>query len=183
MTLVVPSIPPEEEFGRLYGHRRMDGEAPKVGREVGSEEWGESVPPTCDWRKLDGVISSVKKQVPAPVRPSPALGVEGRRGQGPEISSAAPLVQESCSCCWAMAAAGNIEALWAIKYRQSVELSVQGMADRVGQVTGEREVRGARAQSTPIVPSCTRAARLWPLWGRLQGWLRLGCVHNRPQQQ
>ncbi|XP_058545678.1 cathepsin W isoform X2 [Neofelis nebulosa] len=85
----------EEEFGRLYGHRRMDGEVPKVGREVGSEEWGESVPPTCDWRKLDGVISSVKKQ-------------------------------ESCSCCWAMAAAGNIEALWGIKYRQSVELSVQG---------------------------------------------------------
>ncbi|NP_001116343.1 cathepsin W precursor [Felis catus] len=88
----------EEEFGRLYGHRRMDGEAPKVGREVGSEEWGESVPPTCDWRKLDGVISSVKKQ-------------------------------ESCSCCWAMAAAGNIEALWAIKYRQSVELSVQELLD------------------------------------------------------
>uniref|UniRef100_A0ABI7ZPW1 Cathepsin W n=2 Tax=Felis catus TaxID=9685 RepID=A0ABI7ZPW1_FELCA len=119
----------EEEFGRLYGHRRMDGEAPKVGREVGSEEWGESVPPTCDWRKLDGVISSVKKQVPAPVRPSPALGVEGRWGQGPEISSAAPLVQESCSCCWAMAAAGNIEALWGIKYRQSVELSVQELLD------------------------------------------------------
>ena len=44
-----------------------------------------------------------------------------------------------------MAAAGNIEALWGIKHRQSVELSVQGMADRVGQVTGEREVRGARA--------------------------------------
>ncbi|XP_047679726.1 cathepsin W isoform X2 [Prionailurus viverrinus] len=88
----------EEEFGRLYGHRRMDGEAPKVGREVGSEEWGESVPPTCDWRKLDGVISSVKKQ-------------------------------ESCSCCWAMAAAGNIEALWGIKYRQSVELSVQELLD------------------------------------------------------
>lgn len=74
MTLVVLSIPPEEEFGRLYGHRRMDGEAPKVGREVGSEEWGESVPPTCDWRKLDGVISSVKKQVLAPVWPSSALG-------------------------------------------------------------------------------------------------------------
>ncbi|XP_058545677.1 cathepsin W isoform X1 [Neofelis nebulosa] len=88
----------EEEFGRLYGHRRMDGEVPKVGREVGSEEWGESVPPTCDWRKLDGVISSVKKQ-------------------------------ESCSCCWAMAAAGNIEALWGIKYRQSVELSVQELLD------------------------------------------------------
>ncbi|XP_039100812.1 cathepsin W [Hyaena hyaena] len=88
----------EEEFGRLYGRRRMDGEAPNVGREVGSEEWEESVPPTCDWRNLDGVISSVKKQ-------------------------------ESCNCCWAMAAAGNIEALWGIRYHQSVELSVQELLD------------------------------------------------------
>ncbi|KAM7086225.1 cathepsin W isoform 1-T1 [Molossus nigricans] len=38
--------------------------------------------------------------------------------------------QENCLCCWAMAAAGNIEAQWAIKRKESVEVSVQGMAGR-----------------------------------------------------
>ncbi|XP_046500924.1 cathepsin W isoform X2 [Equus quagga] len=37
--------------------------------------------------------------------------------------------QEMCNCCWAMAAAGNIEALWAITYHQSVEVSVQQLLD------------------------------------------------------
>ncbi|XP_006893378.1 PREDICTED: cathepsin W [Elephantulus edwardii] len=37
--------------------------------------------------------------------------------------------QNSCRCCWAIAAAGNIEALWTIKSRQSVELSVQELID------------------------------------------------------
>lgn len=35
-----------------------------------------------------------------------------------------------------MAAVGNIEALWAIKYRTSVELSVQGMAGERGMCAG-----------------------------------------------
>nr|XP_008532210.1 PREDICTED: cathepsin W [Equus przewalskii] len=37
--------------------------------------------------------------------------------------------QEMCNCCWAMAAAGNIEALWAITYHQSVEVSIQQLLD------------------------------------------------------
>nr|XP_004656525.2 cathepsin W [Jaculus jaculus] len=36
--------------------------------------------------------------------------------------------QENCKCCWAMAAAGNIEALWSINY-WPVEISVQEMLD------------------------------------------------------
>lgn len=38
-------------------------------RKVGSDEWSESVPRTCDWRKKSGVISSVKDQVSAPTQP------------------------------------------------------------------------------------------------------------------
>nr|KAF6464713.1 cathepsin W [Rousettus aegyptiacus] len=37
--------------------------------------------------------------------------------------------KKDCKCCWAMAAAGNIEALWGIKHHQSVELSVQELLD------------------------------------------------------
>ncbi|KAM5183082.1 cathepsin W [Callospermophilus lateralis] len=37
--------------------------------------------------------------------------------------------QGNCNCCWAMAAAGNIEALWGITYQQSVEVSVQELLD------------------------------------------------------
>uniref|UniRef100_A0A8C0D1C7 Cathepsin W n=1 Tax=Balaenoptera musculus TaxID=9771 RepID=A0A8C0D1C7_BALMU len=88
----------EEEFGQLYGHQRVAGEAPTVSQKVGSEEWGQSVPPTCDWRKKAGIISSIRNQ-------------------------------QNCNCCWAMAAAGNIEALWAIKYHQSLEVSVQELLD------------------------------------------------------
>ncbi|XP_028341180.1 cathepsin W isoform X2 [Physeter macrocephalus] len=88
----------EEEFGQLYGHQRVAGEAPSVSQKVGSEEWGQSVPPTCDWRKEAGIISSIRNQ-------------------------------QNCNCCWAMAAAGNIEALWAIKYHQSLEVSVQELLD------------------------------------------------------
>ncbi|XP_058925995.1 cathepsin W [Kogia breviceps] len=88
----------EEEFGQLYGHQRVAGEAPSVSQKVGSEEWGQSVPLTCDWRKEAGIISSIRNQ-------------------------------QNCNCCWAMAAAGNIEALWAIKYHQSLEVSVQELLD------------------------------------------------------
>ncbi|XP_057585638.1 cathepsin W isoform X2 [Hippopotamus amphibius kiboko] len=87
----------EEEFVQLYGHQRVAGEAPSVSQKMGCEEWGESVPPTCDWQKAR-VISSI-------------------RNQG------------NCNCCWAMAAADNIEALWAIKYQQRVEVSVQELLD------------------------------------------------------
>uniref|UniRef100_A0A8C6CN74 Cathepsin W n=1 Tax=Moschus moschiferus TaxID=68415 RepID=A0A8C6CN74_MOSMO len=86
----------EEEFVQLYGNQ-VAGEALGVSRKVGSEEWGESVPSTCDWRKA-GTISPVRNQ-------------------------------QNCNCCWAMAAAGNIEALWAIKFRRSVEVSVQQLLD------------------------------------------------------
>ncbi|XP_070638785.1 cathepsin W isoform X2 [Bos indicus] len=85
----------EEEFVQLYGSQ-VAGEALGVSRKVGSEEWGESEPQTCDWRKV-GTISPVRDQ-------------------------------RNCNCCWAMAAAGNIEALWAIKFRDFVEVSVQRMA-------------------------------------------------------
>lgn len=88
----------EEEFGQLYGHPVAAGRAPNMDRKVGSDEWSESVPPTCDWRKKSGVISSVKDQ-------------------------------KNCKCCWAMAAAGNIEALWGIKHHQPVEVSVQELVD------------------------------------------------------
>ncbi|XP_067604398.1 cathepsin W isoform X4 [Pseudorca crassidens] len=88
----------EEEFGQLYGHQRVAGEAPSVSQKVGSEEWGQSVPPTCDWRKKAGIISPIRNQ-------------------------------QNCNCCWAMAAAGNIEALWAIKTDQSLEVSVQELLD------------------------------------------------------
>ncbi|XP_036182493.1 cathepsin W isoform X2 [Myotis myotis] len=88
----------EEEFDQLYGNQRAAGRAPNVDRKVGSDEWEESVPSTCDWRKAPGVMSPVKDQ-------------------------------KTCSCCWAMAAAGNIEAQWGIKTRQSVEVSVQELLD------------------------------------------------------
>ncbi|XP_053417723.1 cathepsin W isoform X2 [Nycticebus coucang] len=88
----------EEEFGQIYGHQKAVGEVPSVGRKVGSEQQGESLPRTCDWRKTAGIISPIKNQ-------------------------------ENCKCCWAMAAADNIEALWGIKYRQPVEVSVQELLD------------------------------------------------------
>ncbi|XP_062053746.1 cathepsin W [Lepus europaeus] len=90
----------EEEFGQLHGHRRAARGVPSVGREVGSEEQGTLLPPTCDWRKAAGVISPIRDQ-------------------------------RNCRCCWAMAAAGNIEALWAIRHRHShsVQVSVQEMLD------------------------------------------------------
>ncbi|XP_074192802.1 cathepsin W isoform X2 [Rhinolophus sinicus] len=88
----------EEEFGQLYGHQSVAGRALNVDRKVGSDEWGQTVPSTCDWRKAAGIISPVKNQ-------------------------------ESCKCCWAIAAAGNIESLWGIKFRKSVEVSVQELLD------------------------------------------------------
>ena len=42
-----------------------------MSQKVGSEEWGQSVPPTCDWRKKAGIISSIRNQVSAPMRPGP----------------------------------------------------------------------------------------------------------------
>ncbi|XP_044921075.1 cathepsin W isoform X3 [Mustela putorius furo] len=89
----------EEEFEQLHGHQKITpGETPAVGRKVGSEVVMESVPASCDWRKLKGVKSPIKEQ-------------------------------GNCNCCWAMAAAGNIEALWSIRYNQSVQVSVQAMAN------------------------------------------------------
>ncbi|KAM9220564.1 LOW QUALITY PROTEIN: cathepsin W [Dugong dugon] len=88
----------EEEFAQVYGHQKAPGRVPNVSREVVPEEWGKSVPSTCDWRKWAEVTKTVRNQ-------------------------------NNCKCCWAMAAAGNIEALWGIKYRQSVEVSVQELLD------------------------------------------------------
>nr|XP_012633596.1 cathepsin W isoform X6 [Microcebus murinus] len=88
----------EEEFGRVYGHQRAAGKVPSVGRKVGSEEQGEPVPPTCDWRNMANIISPIQDQ-------------------------------KHCNCCWAMAAAGNIEALWGITYKTPVEVSVQELLD------------------------------------------------------
>ncbi|XP_017650850.1 cathepsin W isoform X2 [Nannospalax galili] len=88
----------EEEFGQLYGHQKIPERYPTVGKKVESEKWGESVPPTCDWRKATDIISPIKDQ-------------------------------EKCNCCWAIAAADNIEALWRIRYRQIVDVSVQELLD------------------------------------------------------
>ncbi|XP_033063716.1 cathepsin W [Trachypithecus francoisi] len=88
----------EEEFGQLYGFRRAAGRVPGMGREIGSEEPEESVPFTCDWRKVAGAISPIKDQ-------------------------------KNCNCCWAMAAAGNIEALWRIHFWDFVDVSVQELLD------------------------------------------------------
>ncbi|XP_003798729.1 cathepsin W isoform X1 [Otolemur garnettii] len=88
----------EEEFGKIFGHQKAVGEVPRMGRKVGSEQQGETLPRTCDWRNKAGIISRIKNQ-------------------------------ENCKCCWAMAAADNIEALWGIKYHQSVEVSVQELLD------------------------------------------------------
>jgi hypothetical protein len=59
-------------------------------------------------------------------------------------------------CCWAIAAAGNIEALWGIKYHQSVELSVQGTEGRGGTMMGG----WTGGLLTHAVPFCPRTARL-----------------------
>lgn len=64
-----PICPPEEEFGQLYGLQRAAGRALNVDRKVGSDERGQTVPPTCDWRKGAGIISPVKDQVPASTQP------------------------------------------------------------------------------------------------------------------
>ncbi|XP_034340182.1 cathepsin W [Arvicanthis niloticus] len=37
--------------------------------------------------------------------------------------------QGNCACCWAVAAADNIQALWSIQYHQFVDLSVQELLD------------------------------------------------------
>ncbi|XP_055466570.1 cathepsin W [Psammomys obesus] len=37
--------------------------------------------------------------------------------------------QGNCRCCWAIAAADNIEALWRVKHKQFVEVSVQELLD------------------------------------------------------
>ncbi|XP_011797861.1 PREDICTED: cathepsin W isoform X1 [Colobus angolensis palliatus] len=88
----------EEEFGQLSGYRRAAGRVPGMGREIGSKEPEESVPFTCDWRKVAGAISPIKDQ-------------------------------KNCNCCWAMAAAGNIEALWRINFWDFVDVSVQELLD------------------------------------------------------
>lgn len=94
-----PICPPEEEFDQLYGNQRAAGRAPNVDRKVGSDEWEESVPSTCDWRKAPGVISTVKNQVsasPSLAQSSPSGGRERRGGQGPDpLSSPTPFPLEN----------------------------------------------------------------------------------------
>ncbi|XP_019501149.1 PREDICTED: cathepsin W isoform X1 [Hipposideros armiger] len=110
----------EEEFGQLYGHPRAAGRALNVDGKVGSGEWAQSVPRSCDWRKAAGVISPIKDQ-------------------------------KSCKCCWAIAAAGNIESLWNIKHRQSVEVSFQGMAGRGGMCDGGGIGHGAWSSTSSLL--------------------------------
>uniref|UniRef100_A0A8C3WCG4 Cathepsin W n=1 Tax=Catagonus wagneri TaxID=51154 RepID=A0A8C3WCG4_9CETA len=88
----------EEEFGQLYRRQQVAGKAPRVDRKVGSEEAGETVPRSCDWRKKPGIVSAIRNQ-------------------------------NDCQCCWAMAAADNIEAQWAIKHSKPGQLSVQQLLD------------------------------------------------------
>lgn len=42
-----------------------------MAKKVKSERWGESVPPTCDWRKVKNIISSIKNQVSVPTQFGP----------------------------------------------------------------------------------------------------------------
>ncbi|XP_007943152.1 cathepsin W [Orycteropus afer afer] len=88
----------EEDFGLVYGHHKSLGKAPNVSRKALPEGRGESVPSTCDWRKMADIIKPVRDQ-------------------------------KNCKCCWAMAAASNIESLWGIRFHQSVEVSVQELLD------------------------------------------------------
>lgn len=67
--------------------------------------------------------------------------------------------QKNCKCCWAIAAADNIEALWRIKHRQSVEVSVQGMAGRrcvTGKDRGSRASSPLLSLSAPELLDCDR---------------------------
>lgn len=87
-----PIRPPEEEFDQLYRNQRAAGSAPKVDRKVGSDE-GEPVPPSCDWRKAPGVISSVKNQVsasPSLAQSSPSGGREMGGGVRPRSLTSPP---------------------------------------------------------------------------------------------
>ncbi|XP_075401492.1 cathepsin W [Tenrec ecaudatus] len=90
----------EEEFGQVYQHQQVPATALNVSRKVGlGPEAGEKRPqPTCDWRKQEHIIKSVRDQ-------------------------------KNCKCCWAIAVAGNVEALWAIKHGSSVQVSVQQLVD------------------------------------------------------
>lgn len=63
--------------------------------------------------------------------------------------------QKTCRCCWAIAAADNIESLWHIKTQEFVEVSVQGMAGRC--VTGKD---GLQASSPMLSLSAPRASGL-----------------------
>lgn len=42
-----------------------------MAKKVESENWGESVPQTCDWRKATNIISSIKNQVSVPTQFGP----------------------------------------------------------------------------------------------------------------
>nr|XP_013006235.1 cathepsin W isoform X2 [Cavia porcellus] len=87
----------EEEFGQLYGNRRVARKDLRVARKVSFDKQEELMSQSCDWRKAH-IISPVKNQ-------------------------------GNCRCCWAIAAAGNIEAMWNIRYKVSVTLSVQELLD------------------------------------------------------
>ncbi|GAB1302047.1 Cathepsin W [Apodemus speciosus] len=119
----------EEEFGQLYGHQRAPERIPNMAKKVESEEWGESVPPTCDWRKATNIISSIKNQVSVPTQFVPIYHKEWADEVKALTPSPSPSTQEKCACCWAMAAADNIQALWRIKHRRSVDVSVQELLD------------------------------------------------------
>ncbi|KAM6160108.1 cathepsin W isoform 2-T8 [Erethizon dorsatum] len=121
----------EEEFGQLYGNWRAARKDLRMARKVSFEKQEELMPQSCDWRKAPNIISSVKNQVPALVEPNPAQRVGNERSTPPRHPTMPyPIThQGNCRCCWAIAAAGNIEAVWNIKFKKSVEVSVQELLD------------------------------------------------------
>ncbi|XP_045873395.1 cathepsin W [Meles meles] len=89
----------EEEFEQLHGHQKI---TPGETPGVGRKVGSEVV------------VDSV----------SPSCDWRKLKGVKSPIKQ-----QGNCNCCWAMAAAGNIEALWSIRYNRSVQVSVQELLD------------------------------------------------------
>lgn len=57
-------VPPEEEFGHLYGQPKPIAGVLNFNTSVVATEWGASVPLSCNWNKA-GVISPIRSQVHA----------------------------------------------------------------------------------------------------------------------
>lgn len=57
-----------------------------MAKKIESEKWGQSVAPTCDWRKATNIISSIKNQVSAPTQ----FGQINHKDWGDEVKALTP---------------------------------------------------------------------------------------------